>query len=120
MNKGATLKRLIKKSKFTQRKLAEELGTTEGYFGILLKDANLASETIERVCEIIGIDPSEHFAPSHSNVNELQEEYGKLKEKYLSEKEGLLSEKGDLLNQIQNLIKENQELRQENKELRNK
>lgn len=118
MNQGDVLKKLIKKSKFTQRKIAEELGIKENYLSMLLKNAKLPDDIIERTCEILNINSNDYFSLDIPQVNNIQQRYERLQERYDKLTEKHFTEKTKLFNQIEELRQENHALKNEIIELK--
>lgn len=119
MHKGETLKGLIKKSSFTQRKVAGELGVDEQYFSRLLKEENLKDDIVEKACAFIGVDYDKHFG---AGVQEPEGDYISTLNfnQYLREKSDWLNEKHELLKEIGEKNKEISELTAENFQLKAK
>ena len=110
MHEGEILRSLIKKSSFTQLQIAEKLGLSKNHFNSMLNKDEIKDDVIQKVCEILAVDPNDIFKREKDNS---EEKYQELMQTYLNEK-------ADLLNQIQKLIAENHTLKEENIKLREK
>ena len=121
MHKGQILKKLIKSSSFTQRKVADHLGVSENYLSTILKDANLKDEIVDPVCALLGINRDEHFIEDDSsNKVSYKQKYEDLQDKYMEEKEAWLTDKQASILRESELNNEVYELKRELITLREK
>lgn len=97
MHKGQVLKNLIKKSSYTQKKVAQEIGVEERYFGVLLKDSNVKDELIQRVCDFLEVDVEKHFSTEEDDKNYMAK-YIDAMEKLTQTQNELLRCKAELMN----------------------
>ena len=92
MHKGQLLKDLIKKSPFTQKKVAQGVDIDERYFSVLLKDSEVKHDLIRKVCDFLNVDMDKYFS------DEPIAQDGDYMTKYIDAMEKLTKTQEDLLN----------------------
>ena len=129
MHKGLILKDLIKNSKHSQKEVAKHLNIDPSYLSLILRDADLKDDVIERACAFLGIDQREHFIEDKTNSSTdgykakyeaLMEKYENVIDKHMEEKESWLQDKHQWIVKESELNNENFELKRENLALKEK
>ena len=100
MGKGELLKQIIKKSKFNQREIANQLGYKDSYVSLQLKKTAPSEEFIEKLCNLLNIDP---LIISQSTDIDYQSKYEELREIHLNEKTQWLNKFESLMAEIHEL-----------------
>lgn len=98
MHKGRILKDLIKKSPYTQKKVAEGVDIDEKYFSVLLKNSEVKYDVIRKVCEFLGVDMEKYFSDDpFIQQDDYMTKYIDAMEKLTKSQEELLACKAELM-----------------------
>lgn len=75
----AIIRKLCKERQITLRRLAHEIGTTEGAIHVALRTGRTSIETLEKIAAVLMVHPGIFFDSPYNDTGDLRRRFDRLK-----------------------------------------